>query len=196
MESMQRLGHADAAARAFQAAAVYADADGSGSGGSGSDSGYAAASESYSGSGSGGDGWASPDGNGSDGGAAWGAQRELLEGSWQSDGEGGGVAVAAPPRPAVVQELSLDLDSWQQVGFPPAVLASVVACKNGVKRAHLIDAESDGCAAHVGAWRLGSSAQPALALLPAVPWHTPWRLLRWPPLFPRSSHPQIGRAHV
>ena len=40
--------------------------------------------------------------------------------------------------------LALDLDSWQQVGFPNAVLAAVVACKNGVKRAHLIDADSDG----------------------------------------------------
>ena len=31
-----------------------------------------------------------------------------------------------------------------QIGYPNAVLAAVVACKNGVKRAHLIDADSDG----------------------------------------------------
>jgi amino-acid N-acetyltransferase len=30
------------------------------------------------------------------------------------------------------------------VGYPNAVLAAVVALKNGVKRAHLIDCESDG----------------------------------------------------
>lgn len=41
-------------------------------------------------------------------------------------------------------EMMLDMDSWQQIGFPPAVLAAVVACKNGVNRAHLIDIERDG----------------------------------------------------
>lgn len=40
--------------------------------------------------------------------------------------------------------VDLDLDSWQQVGFPNAVLAAVVACTNGVMRAHLIDSELDG----------------------------------------------------
>lgn len=30
-----------------------------------------------------------------------------------------------------------------QIGYPSAVLAAVVACKNGVKRAHLIDADKD-----------------------------------------------------
>ena len=42
------------------------------------------------------------------------------------------------------QELSLDLDSWQLIGFPPAVLAAVVACKHGVTRAHLVDKDIDG----------------------------------------------------
>ena len=41
-------------------------------------------------------------------------------------------------------EMLLDLDSWQQIGFPSAVLAAVVACRQGVSRAHLIDIEQDG----------------------------------------------------
>lgn len=41
-------------------------------------------------------------------------------------------------------EMSLDLDSWQQIGFPPAVLAAVVACRHGVTRAHLVDERADG----------------------------------------------------
>lgn len=41
-------------------------------------------------------------------------------------------------------EMLLDLDSWQQIGFPNAVVAAVVVCKYGVKRAHLIDADRDG----------------------------------------------------
>lgn len=41
-------------------------------------------------------------------------------------------------------EMFLDLDSWQQIGFPNAVVASVVACRGGVKRAHLIDVDQDG----------------------------------------------------
>jgi len=41
-------------------------------------------------------------------------------------------------------EMLLDLDSWQQIGFPNAVVSAVVACRQGVKRAHLIDIEQDG----------------------------------------------------
>jgi len=41
-------------------------------------------------------------------------------------------------------EMLFDLDSWQQIGFPNAVLAAVVACRHGVNRAHLIDLERDG----------------------------------------------------
>ncbi|KAK2076622.1 hypothetical protein QBZ16_005382 [Prototheca wickerhamii] len=35
--------------------------------------------------------------------------------------------------------LRLDLDSWQQVGYPREVVAAAVACRNGVLRAHLVD---------------------------------------------------------
>ena len=34
--------------------------------------------------------------------------------------------------------------SWQAMGIPTGLLASLVACKNGVKRAHLVDARVDG----------------------------------------------------
>jgi amino-acid N-acetyltransferase len=46
--------------------------------------------------------------------------------------------------PSSSSEMLFDLDSWQQIGFPNAVLAAVVACRNGVNRAHLIDLERDG----------------------------------------------------
>jgi len=36
------------------------------------------------------------------------------------------------------------LCSWQAMGIPTGLLASLVACKNGVKRAHLVDARIDG----------------------------------------------------
>ena len=36
------------------------------------------------------------------------------------------------------------LCSWQAMGIPTGLLASLVACKNGVKRAHLVDARVDG----------------------------------------------------
>ena len=67
-------------------------------------------------------------------------------GGSSSEGEGGSGSGSGSSSLSV--ELQLDLDSWQQIGYPNAVLAAVVACKNGVKRAHLIDAERDvsGCA--------------------------------------------------
>ncbi len=34
--------------------------------------------------------------------------------------------------------------SWQAMGIPTGLLASLVACKNGVRRAHLVDARIDG----------------------------------------------------
>ena len=34
--------------------------------------------------------------------------------------------------------------SWQAMGIPTGLLASLVACKNGVRRAHLVDARTDG----------------------------------------------------
>ena len=41
-------------------------------------------------------------------------------------------------------EVLLDLDGWQQIGFPNAVVSAVVACRQGVPRAHLIDVEENG----------------------------------------------------
>ena len=38
----------------------------------------------------------------------------------------------------------LCLCSWQAMGIPTGLLASLVACKNGVRRAHLVDARIDG----------------------------------------------------
>jgi amino-acid N-acetyltransferase len=43
-----------------------------------------------------------------------------------------------------VNELALNLDDWQQIGFPHPVLSAVVSCLNGVRRAHLIDSQLDG----------------------------------------------------
>ena len=47
-------------------------------------------------------------------------------------------------RRSVMREIELDLDCWQALDFPSAVLAALVVCKNGVKRAHLVDARLDG----------------------------------------------------
>ena len=41
-------------------------------------------------------------------------------------------------------EIELDMDCWQALDFPNAILTAVVGCKSGVKRAHLIDARHDG----------------------------------------------------
>jgi hypothetical protein len=93
---------------------------------------------------------------GGGGGAPWSSEGELelqqqqLQGSW-SDAEAeqqgqqqSAAAVQQRRQRSGTAELALDLDSWQHVGYPIAVLAAVVACKNGVKRSHLIDAASDG----------------------------------------------------
>ncbi|KAI3433843.1 hypothetical protein D9Q98_003646 [Chlorella vulgaris] len=93
---------------------------------------------------------------GGGGGAPWSSEGELelqqqqLQGSW-SDAEAeqqgqqqSAAAVQQRRQRSSTAELALDLDSWQHVGYPIAVLAAVVACKNGVKRSHLIDAASDG----------------------------------------------------
>lgn len=165
MESLELLGHANAATKASHLT-------GSSSRGSSSDSdgrnasGEDAASSNSSGSRS---GWDSSGGNGhghgnasGSGSSSWGYEQQQLEGSWQQQAAGMQDSGAAP---AVQQqwpggangassgssELTLDLDSWQQIGFPIEVLSAVVACKNGVKRAHLIDCNSDG-------WVLGSTA--------------------------------------
>ena len=74
------------------------------------------------------------------------------DGSSGDGSSGGGImGIVAPaaahgsgaPSTAAV-EMSLDMDSWQQIGFPPAVLSAVVACKHGVTRTHLIDVDCDG----------------------------------------------------
>ncbi|KAL4539240.1 hypothetical protein Ndes2526B_g02506 [Nannochloris sp. 'desiccata'] len=58
---------------------------------------------------------------------------------------GGSVNGSAPSSSiSSSSEMLFDLDSWQQIGFPNAVLAAVVACRQGVNRAHLIDLEHDG----------------------------------------------------
>ena len=41
-------------------------------------------------------------------------------------------------------EMLLDLDTWQQIGFPNSVVASVVALRRGVKRSHIVDASQEG----------------------------------------------------
>ncbi len=43
-----------------------------------------------------------------------------------------------------LQSVELDMDSWQALQFPSAVLAATVSVKKGVKRAHLVDARVDG----------------------------------------------------
>ena len=47
-------------------------------------------------------------------------------------------------RAQAVHEIELDLDCWQSLNFPNALLTAVVGCKSGVKRAHLVDARQDG----------------------------------------------------
>ena len=51
---------------------------------------------------------------------------------------------AGASRAQAVHEIELDLDCWQALNFPNALLTAVVGCKSGVKRAHLVDARQDG----------------------------------------------------
>jgi amino-acid N-acetyltransferase len=63
-------------------------------------------------------------------------------GNGNGDGSGSGSSSTARAPPP---EMLLDLDSWQAIaGVPDAVLAAAVACKRGVRRAHLVDAALDG----------------------------------------------------
>ena len=55
-----------------------------------------------------------------------------------------GVAASPEAGPAPLPELQLDLDCWQALRFPNSLLAAVAVCKNGVRRAHLVDARADG----------------------------------------------------
>lgn len=150
-ESLERLGHADAANKA---SSLQAGGNGNG-GGREYQNGSSGGDESRGGSGAGSDGDSS---NGRDGSGGWPDDQQQLGVGWEqrAGGNGSVAAAAVPPHVAAQRragggngssaaaELTLDLDSWQQIGFPNAVLAAVVACKNGVKRAHLIDSDSDG----------------------------------------------------
>nr|QKY14864.1 n-acetylglutamate synthase (NAGS) [Polytomella parva] len=42
------------------------------------------------------------------------------------------------------EELVVNLDLWTAQGFPTAVSTCVIACSKGIRRAHLLDARSDG----------------------------------------------------
>lgn len=59
-----------------------------------------------------------------------------------SNGNNGGAAGGS--RAQAIHEIELDLDCWQALNFPNALLTAVVGCKSGVKRAHLVDARQDG----------------------------------------------------
>ena len=59
-------------------------------------------------------------------------------------GNGNGSGPMNGVRHQTLAEVELDMDCWQALKFPNAILTSVVACKSGVKRAHLVDARSDG----------------------------------------------------
>lgn len=73
--------------------------------------------------------------------------------TYSSDGSGspapahlsnGSGRAAGGSRAQAVHEVELDLDCWQALNFPNALLTAVVGCKSGVKRAHLVDARQDG----------------------------------------------------
>ncbi len=40
--------------------------------------------------------------------------------------------------------VDIDFDKWQSTGIPLPLIAACAACQNGVKRAHLVDAQMDG----------------------------------------------------
>ena len=56
----------------------------------------------------------------------------------------GSNGAAGGSRAQAIHEIELDLDCWQALNFPNALLTAVVGCKSGVKRAHLVDARQDG----------------------------------------------------
>ena len=62
----------------------------------------------------------------------------------QNGGQRNGGHGADGSRPNSPVEMLLDLDTWQQIGFPNAILASVVALRRGVKRSHIVDASEEG----------------------------------------------------
>lgn len=59
-------------------------------------------------------------------------------------GNGNGSGSMNGVKHQTLAEVELDMDCWQALKFPNAILTAVVACKSGVKRAHLVDARQDG----------------------------------------------------
>ena len=53
-----------------------------------------------------------------------------------SDSGSGSESVGGP--------VDIDFDKWQSTGIPLPLIAACAACQNGVKRAHLVDAQMDG----------------------------------------------------
>ena len=64
--------------------------------------------------------------------------RQALLGNGNGSGSMNGV------KHQTLAEVELDMDCWQALNFPNAILTAVVACKSGVKRAHLVDARQNG----------------------------------------------------
>lgn len=80
-------------------------------------------------------------------------QSNGASGAYSSNGTGspapphlgnGSGRTAGGSRAQAIHEIELDLDCWQALNFPNALLTAVVGCKSGVKRAHLVDARQDG----------------------------------------------------
>lgn len=61
-----------------------------------------------------------------------------------SNGSSNGNGAVGSVRHQTLAEIELDMDCWQALNFPNAILTAVVGCKSGVKRAHLVDARQDG----------------------------------------------------
>lgn len=66
---------------------------------------------------------------------------------WSASGAARPPNYAPPPANANGKKASdvvLNLDTWAAVGFPTSFATCVIACCKGVKRAHLVDAHTDG----------------------------------------------------
>lgn len=173
MASMELLGALDAPTRAAAGLGDSSRDNGGDPGGSGSHGGSSGDSEYEDGNGNG-NGSSSSSSRWDAPGDGWQGEAGAWQGAATASGRNG--SSAAPQRQAA--ELALDMDSWQQIGYPNAVLAAVVACKNGVKRAHLVDADSDGC----GWARLGAAGRSWLGWVwaPEPARDCTARPLRWP----------------
>ena len=71
-------------------------------------------------------------------------QAHLSNGSSNGSSSGNGNGAMGSVRHQTLAEIELDMDCWQALNFPNAILTAVVGCKSGVKRAHLVDARQDG----------------------------------------------------